>query len=943
MERQRVKNHKSAAAVFMMLAVVLFCSWIPVTTQAASALEKQYAAVYNYNYYRTHNTDLQKAFGTNEQKYVEHFVNYGMKEGRQGSEEFNVEIYKYNYSDLCSAYGNDNAKYYKHYVNYGKAEGRNGKTKLSTGSSTVYNGVDYKDVYNYDYYRTKNADLQKVFGTDYAKYLKHFVEYGMKEGRPASKDFILEIYKSNNADLCKAYGNNNVAYYKHYINYGKAEGRNAKTREKSSSAPSTVYKGVNYGAVYQYDYYRNHNTDLQKVFGTNTAKYLEHFVEHGMDEGRQGSEEFNLEIYKNNNADLCKAYGSKNKSYYMHYINYGKAEGRNAKTLVVQVASTVYKGVDYASIYQYEFYRNHNTDLQKAFGTNTAKYLEHFVEHGMDEGRQGSEEFNLSVYKKNYSDLVKVYGNKNNSYYLHYMNYGKNEGRDGKTLYVITVTFNANGSTFVKNGSATLQKEISKSELYIFPGSADMNAKNGYSFAGWYTNSSCTGNVVKEADIVWGKNVTLYAKWSKANTVTFNANGGYFGTDTKKTTEQFTGALLSVTPTPKHTDSHKAFVGWYYDAAGNKPAGTLNSYSVTSNVIFYAKWETGYSVTLNANGGYFESNGAQTEKFAVKKGAVVTGAMEPKNSNASKKFGGWYLDASCTKAAGNLGTYTVKSDITFYAKWVSNTCAITFDANGGYFEWSNAGQNVEYWVKGSKGRNTVTPLHRNLYKVFDGWYYDRNTTSAVGSLLNYTVTGNVTFYAKWADGYVATFNANGGYFADSGKATVQYSVKKNTAIAGVMDPLCSGKTFAGWYLDAACKQSAGDIASYTISKDVTFYAKWTAAPKTVASFAGETAVFVQAPAEIVETEALPEETTIEPETETEALPSETETIGQPEETTDEPETETEVLPSETETTAQPETEAESEETQPETEPEITETQTEAEITETQTEPVTIEE
>ena len=342
---------------------------------------------------------------------------------------------------------------------------------------------------------------------------------------------------------------------------------------------------------------------------------------------------------------------------------------------------------------------------------------------------------------------------------------------------------------------------------------------------------------------------------------------------------------------------------------------------MTSNVIFYAKWETGYSVTLNANGGYFESNGAQTEKFAVKKGAVVTGAMEPKNSNASKKFGGWYLDASCTKAAGNLGTYTVKSDITFYAKWVSNTCAITFDANGGYFEWSNAGQNVEYWVKGSKGRNTVTPLHRNLYKVFDGWYYDRNTTSAVGSLLNYTVTGNVTFYAKWADGYVATFNANGGYFADSGKATVQYSVKKNTAIAGVMDPLCSGKTFAGWYLDAACKQSAGDIASYTISKDVTFYAKWTAAPKTVASFAGETAVFVQAPAEIVETEALPEETTTEPETETEALPSETETIGQPE------------------------TEAESEETQPETEPEITETQTETEpeITETQTESETIEE
>ena len=57
----------------------------------------------------------------------------------------------------------------------------------------MYNGVDYKDVYNYDYYRTKNADLQKVFGTDSAKYLKHFVEYGMKEGRPASKDLFLKF------------------------------------------------------------------------------------------------------------------------------------------------------------------------------------------------------------------------------------------------------------------------------------------------------------------------------------------------------------------------------------------------------------------------------------------------------------------------------------------------------------------------------------------------------------------------------------------------------------------------------------------------------------------------------------------------------------------------------------------------------------------------------
>ena len=932
MKEQRARKYQSVAAVFLLLAVVLLGSIHPVTVQAAtSALESQYAAVYNYEYYRTHNTDLQKVYGTNEQGYIQHFVNYGMAEGRQGSEEFNVEIYKYNYSDLRGIFGNDNVKYYKHYMEYGKAEGRNAKTKLSTGSDTVYKGIDYAAVYNYEYYRTNNKDLQGALGTDSSKYLQHFVNYGMKEGRQGSEEFNLEIYQYNNADLCKAFENNNVSYYMHYINYGKAEGRNAKI--KSSNAPSAIYQGVDYSAVYTYDYYRENNKDLQSAFGNNIAKYLEHFVEHGMDEGRQASAEFNLEIYKYNNPDLDKAFGSKNKSYYLHYMNYGKAEGRNAKTRVEPAGSTIYKGVDYTCIYQYSFYRTHNADLEKVFGNDPSKYLEHFVEHGMAEGRQGSEEFNLAVYKKNYSDLVKIYGNNNEAYYRHYMNYGKNEGRDAKTLYVITITFNANGGKFTATNATTKQMEISKSESYKFPVAADLTNSNGSVFGGWYSNAACTGSIVKETDIVWGKNVTLYAKWSKPYTVTFHANGGYFGTD-KRTTEQFSGALLSVTPTPKNADTHKAFVGWYYDAAGTKPAGNLTSYVVTSNITFYAKWETGYSVTLNANGGYFESNGGQIEQFAVKKGATVLGAMEPLNANSGKKFEGWYLDQACTKAAGNLGEYTVNSDVTFYAKWVTNICAITFDANGGYFEWDNSSQVVEYWIKGQKGHNTVTPLNRNAYKVFSGWYYDKNVTRAVGDLNNYTVTGNIIFYAKWDDAYVVTFNANGGYFTGSGKTIEQYSVKRGSSMAGVMSPVLSGKTFSGWYLDASCTKSAGNIGSYVVNKDVTFYAKWTNATKTLEAIEGETAVPVQAPETVEEVEETEqsqeiEETTKMKETVSEE-PKESATEGSFEETEEATaeiiEEATEQETQETETVAQ-ETAAQERETETIETTEITEQET----------------
>ena len=84
----------------------------------------RYSAVYNYNDYKTLNPDLVAALGDNEKLLFEHFINNGMKEGRQGSTEFNLAAYKANNPDLVAAFGDDNIKYYEHYISSGKAEGR---------------------------------------------------------------------------------------------------------------------------------------------------------------------------------------------------------------------------------------------------------------------------------------------------------------------------------------------------------------------------------------------------------------------------------------------------------------------------------------------------------------------------------------------------------------------------------------------------------------------------------------------------------------------------------------------------------------------------------------------------------------------------------------------------------------------------------------------------
>ena len=64
-----------------------------------------------------------------------------------------------------------------------------------------------------------------MYGKDYTKALKHFVEYGAKEGRAGSKEFNCKKYKANYADLREAYGNDNIQYFLHYMNCGIKEGR----------------------------------------------------------------------------------------------------------------------------------------------------------------------------------------------------------------------------------------------------------------------------------------------------------------------------------------------------------------------------------------------------------------------------------------------------------------------------------------------------------------------------------------------------------------------------------------------------------------------------------------------------------------------------------------------------------------------------------------------
>jgi hypothetical protein len=152
----------------------------------------------------------------------------------------------------------------------------------------------------------------------------------MKEGRQAKATFNVNSYKNQYPDLRTAFGKDLKSYYMHYIRYGAKEGRKGTGCNQVMGAV-TKLDGVDYSAVYNYQYYVANNPDVKKVFGNDDVATLQHFVKYGMKEGRTASADFSLAKYKSRYADLRKAFGDDNAKYYMHYISYGKKEGRSAR------------------------------------------------------------------------------------------------------------------------------------------------------------------------------------------------------------------------------------------------------------------------------------------------------------------------------------------------------------------------------------------------------------------------------------------------------------------------------------------------------------------------------------------------------------------------------------------------------------------------------------
>ena len=196
--------------------------------------------------------------------------------------------------------------------------------------------MDYSAVFDADYYLKNNPDVAKWANNDKDKALQHFVSCGMAEGRRGNEAFDVQSYYNEYPDLRAAFGTDIVRFYEHYATFGKGEGRHP-SGCASIKGMRTSLGGTDYSAVYDPDYYLEHNADVRSFYSRSVGSLvllddtgvIGHFVSCGMAEGRRGNEAFDVQSYKNRYIDLQIAYGNRLDLYYLHYLTFGFHEGRS--------------------------------------------------------------------------------------------------------------------------------------------------------------------------------------------------------------------------------------------------------------------------------------------------------------------------------------------------------------------------------------------------------------------------------------------------------------------------------------------------------------------------------------------------------------------------------------------------------------------------------------
>lgn len=402
------------------------------------------------------------------------------------------------------------------------------------------------------------------------------------------------------------------------------------------------------------------------------------------------------------------------------------------------------------------------------------------------------------------------------------------------------------------NGGTNNDQNITKYTILDTPVKLYNPTYEGFVFEGWFTKSDFSGERITYLSKDNLGDVTLYAKWSQAYTITYNTNGGLNDgrnpsvfTENTETFSLYEATKLNFT-----------FLGWFDNEALSGTPVTQITKGTKSNVVLWAKWSSAQiTVTFNPNGG-----GVSPLTKVVKKGGTYGELPTP--TKAGYTFNGWGFAMPLSVGANTVrqDDYTIKSGAsnadTFF--WVNQNYHLTIgnqyvikfyaivDPNNTWrfapqnrtpeFSLKNGYNEVAFVAGDSRGFffDDKNPDPEHPFIITDviieaqteGEVITFSTTKHVNSETQITLESNHTLFAQWTENvYTVTYNLDGGTNAAGNPATFKCS---NLPIT-LLDATKNGEYFAGWYLDAEFTKRVTKIDAGSL-KNVELWARFSATP-----------------------------------------------------------------------------------------------------------------
>ncbi len=366
-----------------------------------------------------------------------------------------------------------------------------------------------------------------------------------------------------------------------------------------------------------------------------------------------------------------------------------------------------------------------------------------------------------------------------------------------KTLYAkwedatvrFTVTYEYNGGT-----GTTTSTSVKDGELVAEP---EDPVRAHYFFDGWYRDNT-TFEQQYDFSAPVKEDLTLYAKWTKAVTVTYDFN--YVGAPASVTKE--IPENTAAEPIVPEDRTGFVFSAWYTDAECET---MYRNEPVTEDKTLYAGWVSSeaqkYTYTFHYN------YTTEPESFTVE---VVEGGNAGTVSSPVREgydFDGWFLDESGTQTFDLFGE--ADRDRTLYAKW-TKVHTVTFSLN--YDE------KVLTQKKVRDGERVSAPNDpEREHCEFLGWYTEESCETRY--VFTASVTQDLTLYAKWeAEQQEYVFEAE--YVDLAGQEGAGYS---NPAYGTQMiqaDYEGAAKASNGYFVGFMCKKGVTLTFNITSDSDV---------------------------------------------------------------------------------------------------------------------------